>query len=114
MLERLKPCPFCGKSAVAFYQDDNPVLQKLGVKGRVWVVGCSTSDCILYANKEKKIAKLFFWDGDISKLITKWNRRMAVADAQIAELNELGDRCIRKMTKALLYGIDEGAQDGAD
>ena len=104
MLERLKPCPFCGKSAVAFYQDDNQVLQKLGVKGRVWVVGCRSEDCILYANKEK----------NISKLITKWNRRMAVADAQIAELNELGDRPYKKMTQALLYGIDEGAQDGAD
>ena len=79
MLERLKPCPFCGKSAVAFCLDDHPVLQKLGVeKGqRVWYVGCRSSDCILYADKNRKTAQLFFWDGNINKLIAKWNRRAA-------------------------------------
>ena len=79
MLERLKPCPFCGKSAVAFCLDDHPVLQKLGVeKGqRVWYVGCRSSDCILYADKNQKTAQLFFWDGNINILIAKWNRRAA-------------------------------------
>lgn len=103
MLERLKPCPFCGKSAVAFCIENSPVLEKLGVKEKVWVVGCRSSDCIMYANKEKKTAQLFFWDGNISKLITKWNRRTAEADAEIM---------YKRMIQALLNGNYGGIQDG--
>ncbi len=64
--ERLKPCPFCGSSAVVI--DDWPTT----FGGRVlYGAGCANQSCLAYTG----YGTMLFDTAD--EAITRWNRRMS-------------------------------------
>ena len=73
--KQLKPCPFCGKRAMLKYADNVPLLERFGWKRPVYMVGCTGKDCILYMNKARKRASLFWGDANPESIVERWNRR---------------------------------------